>query len=783
MDKLFLIPFLLTIITLYIAELYGCFNFFFFPLILISVAMFFLCYIFKHYTVSILFISIAISLLIADNFLDRKKDFFLKRNFDICTDEYVTLHGKLLNFPETGKGRSIFLLRITKPASGKISPLNIRIVVQGDVRNFYPGDILSIEAVIKENHHSENFFYNSSITRQLVNNIHFSAFSKSSLLITREKKGDPIMRIVGWLRNRVHNSIKNGYSDEDGTLKREGQMLEALLLGNRRELDPNEKENMLNGGVFHLFAISGTHIGIIAIFVLFFMGKIGSKRRTKYIFLILILTFFLILTGFKVSAQRAVLIAVMVSISKIFYLKSDIINILSLSGMILLTINPAFFLDPGFILTFTVTAGIIAGRRLFLGEQNKKKSPVTELAVANINASIISLPLSLSFFLRYSFSGFAAGMVLLPLTALIMGFALPIIPLSILPFGIGKIPTVVSGPFLKIFFFLTDSFSKQLDMSIFRPPPPIEFTLGFTVLFFITCYMRKHNLLKILSLTGLVIFLFFFIKHPGPYIPDSPEIYFLDVGQGDSQIVVLPNGNSLLIDGGGAQFGDFETGKNIVLPFILKKKIKIKWVAISHFHPDHVRGILEILKIIKPDEVWISSTPENNIFYRSLIKKFSGKVTIKKIKKGFSVENGGVKVKLIFPFRVTNPFQTKNDHSQVITVSYLGMKVLFTGDIEKDAEMDIIKKYGNGIKCDILKVPHHGSKTSSTIEFLRKTKPDYAIFSLGYKNHFGFPSSEVLKRYGKLGIRCFFTSVSGGIKASLTPAGIVFNFSVTGRRF
>ena len=96
--------------------------------------------------------------------------------------------------------------------------------------------------------------------------------------------------------------------------------------------------------------------------------------------------------------------------------------------------------------------------------------------------------------------------------------------------------------------------------------------------------------------------------------PGFPEVYFLDVGQGDAHIVVFPGGDSLLIDGGGSGFGDFEAGKQIVLPFILRKRIHIRWIAVSHYHPDHCRGINEIVEVLRPEEVWISSIPDNSPF-------------------------------------------------------------------------------------------------------------------------------------------------------------------------
>jgi len=264
----------------------------------------------------------------------------------------------------------------------------------------------------------------------------------------------------------------------------------------------------------------------------------------------------------------------------------------------------------------------------------------------------------------------------------------------------------------------------------------------------------------------------------GPqYNPEFPEIYFLNVGQGDSHIVVFPGGDSLLIDGGGSRFGDFEVGKQIVLPFILRKGIRVRWIAVSHYHSDHCRGINEIVGILKPEEVWISSAPDNSRIFDILSDKCRGITKLRKVTSGFRISKGKVLIEVLYPFDLLEPFSTKNDHSQVIKLTSGGHTVLFTGDIEIAGENALSKKYGRELKCSILKVPHHGSGTSSSLNFLRMCRPANAVFPLGYKNSFGFPDMEVVQRYKLFKTRLFFTSEHGGIMARLNPGTIEFEVS------
>ncbi len=780
MEKLFAIPFCTTLATLFILNSTRHPDCLVSPMIMIAAGLFAVFFVIKHYTISILFISIALSLLTGQKFLINKNIYNQKKELDVFGEEYVKIRGKLLHFPVIGNGTSTLIVKVEmheKIAKDKKETFVFKITTNGDLRHLNCGDIVEIDTVIKEPRPSVNFFPLRSNSYFLVNNIHFTGYSKSALLFERVKRSGMLMQLTGWIRERVRVLIENKYLKKDGYLRKEGQMLEALLLGDRGRLTPEVKEVLLKTGVFHLFAISGAHIGIIALFTLFLLNRTGLRRRKKYLILIFVLLAFLLLTGFKISAQRAVLMATLISLAKMFYLKSDIINVISFTGFILLAKDPRYFLDPGFILTFTITAGIVSGRKIFFSEGTKKNSYLKEMIAANLNASAISIPISLFFFMRYSFTGFLAGPVLLPLTAIIMCLSLPLIPISLLPPIMATPFTAIADISLRIFFFLAESFSKELDLTIYRAPPITLILFISLFLFFVLSYSGKKRVIKILFSLLFFIAISVIIIKPPPYNPRFPEIYFLDVGQGDSHIVVLPGGDSLLIDGGGSRFGNFKVGKQIVLPFILRQGIKIKWIAVSHYHPDHVKGINEIINILRPEEVWISSIPDENTLYRKLIDKCAGNIRIRKINAGFRLKSGKTEIELLFPFKFLQPFRTKNDHSQVIRISHLNKSILFTGDIENKAEEELISRYGKKLKCNILKVPHHGSGTSSSAGLLNMTDPDQAVFSLGYRNSFGFPDREVRERYKHYHIKLFYTSEHGGIRAIIRPGGIVFEVS------
>ncbi|MFC2156142.1 DNA internalization-related competence protein ComEC/Rec2, partial [Acidobacteriota bacterium] len=550
-----------------------------------------------------------------------------------------------------------------------------------------------------------------------------------------------------------------------------------------------QQDELLTAGVFHLLAISGAHIGIIAIFLLFFFKILKIPYEARYITTGLFLILFLILSGFRISAQRAVLMALLIFIARILYLDVHIYNIISFCGLLLLFRNPAEFLDPGFVLTFTLTAAIVTGRKIFLPFMQNVRfknipTAIKELVSANFSASLIALPLSLFFFKRYSFAGFFAGLLLLLLTAVITGIGILLVPLAPLwGFMADTLLHIIDLP-LFLFFKITDFFSHTLRFTLYRASPHILIVLLILVTFFMLPVFfhprrKPRNILLPLTVILLIAAILFITVDPFVYKPAHLNVFFVDVGQGDSQVVVFPGGDALLIDGGGTYYSDFETGKQVLLPFLLQMRIRVKWVAVSHFHLDYVKGIIEILHIIKPDELWLSSQATEDIFYKSLMKRAAaaGTIAIRKLDRSFTKVIGNCTVACLYPETfITKPF-SHNNHSQVLKVSDGRHSFLFTGDIEAEAEESLVLKACNRLQADVLKVPHHGSKSSSSLSFLRCAGPRLAIYSYSKNNRFSFPHPAVVKNYKIRGVNTLSTARRGGVKLTSLPGKITIETS------
>lgn len=225
------------------------------------------------------------------------------------------------------------------------------------------------------------------------------------------------------------------------------------------------------------------------------------------------------------------------------------------------------------------------------------------------------------------------------------------------------------------------------------------------------------------------------------------KFFFLDVGQGDAQVVVFPGGDALLIDGGGVYYSDFQVGKNILLPFLLQKRIHVRWVAVSHYHADHIRGITEIVGLLKPEALWLSTNPTNDPLYWALMAEVPDSTGVQYITAPTVKKIGGCTIQWLFPKDVITDESPRNNHSQVLKISSPYHSFLFTGDIEKEVEGQLVSENGSLRHVDVLKVPHHGSATSSHLEFLQWVSPQVGDFFLWPSQPFWLSPS---KRLGQL---------------------------------
>jgi competence protein ComEC len=265
------------------------------------------------------------------------------------------------------------------------------------------------------------------------------------------------------------------------------------------------------------------------------------------------------------------------------------------------------------------------------------------------------------------------------------------------------------------------------------------------------------------------------------------RITFLDVGQGDAAVVEGPRGFVAVIDGGGTYDDSFDTGERVVEPFLRTRGIvRVDLVVLSHPHPDHLNGLFRVLGRFEVGALWTSGDDGRNPRYRALLELARRRNV--HTPTPASLVHEGMTIAPLGPWLddriAAPPGTTVNDASLVVRVAHGGRAVLFAGDLEESGEGELVGRAGQGlaVASDVIKIPHHGSRTSSSPELMDAVHPQLGIISLGWHNRFGFPRPEVLSRYAARGIRVLRTDRDGAVTLVIGPAGEMAATCVRGCR-
>lgn len=580
--------------------------------------------------------------------------------------------------------------------------------------------------------------------------------------------------------------------------KENSELLIGLLIGQKENIDSNTIEEFRNASLSHILAISGAHFSYIVLFLYFMNKKLKHKNLGNKISIVVIL-FFILLTGATPSVIRAGTMSTLIFLSSLLRRKSDFWTNLSISLLIQIIYNPYVIFDIGLILSYGGVIGIVLFYKII---QSKIKLKIISVT---LSANLVIIPIIIYNFNIISFnfilSNLVASIILGPI--IIIGYISTILKSKIL-YGVLNV--------LLLILRKTASFCANIPFSkMYVKTPSLVSILLFYVLLFILYNQIKFKIfkqmdftkkeinnsneknivdnIKIIKIKKLVLILMAFcllsnINYSVIKSKITGKLYinFIDVGQGDCTLIRCGN-KTLIVDSGGSESrSKYDVGKNILLPYLLDRKIsKIDYIMVSHFDADHCQGFLFVLENLKVDNVIISKQYKNTELYKDFLNICKEKnMKIIYVKKydviNIGNENNKISLQFLHPHEdliVNNPL---NNNAIVFKLKYGNFSMLFTGDIEKEAENSIINEYkkdNNILKATILKVGHHGSKTSSTQEFLEKVNPQIALIGVGNNNTFGHPSQQTLERLKKLKIRIFRTDKDGEISIIVNKKGII----------
>lgn len=588
------------------------------------------------------------------------------------------------------------------------------------------------------------------------------------------------VNIISMIANKTANVIKN--QSRKLLENKKACLLIGLLIGDTDEIDEETKEDFRNSNLTHMLAVSGLHVSYVLLAVNYIITKVKIHKKLSKIIVMLLILFFILVTGATPSVLRAGTMTIYLILGGIFYRRISVFSSLNLSLLVIIIMNPYCLFDVGLQLSYAGTIGIVYLYPIIKEKIYNKANSI----LITISANIVIIPIIMYNFNTISLTFFISNLLAGPIIGIIIVLGFSIIIISLIFFPIANIFSKILN-LLIILFLNTAKACANLPFSkIFIIMPTLKFIfLYYCLLVFIIIKERIQIRISIkLKNKVIAILIILVIINPIKYFSNIKQsnlkIYFVDVGQGDSTCIVTPKNKVVLIDGGGSNKDEnYDIGKQILLPYLLDKKInKIDYCIVSHFDSDHCGGLMYILKNLKVKNIIIGNQYEEYENYKEFIKIAKDKkINIRVVEAGEKITiEKNLYIDILWPInREKMVIQNAiNNNSLVFKLRYINFSMLFTGDIEEIAEKEILDKYKENtefLKSTILKVAHHGSKTSSTKEFINIVKPKYAVIGVGKDNKFRHPSNVTIENLKTINTEIYRTDEMGEISINVNIKG------------
>ncbi|KIQ94758.1 ComEC family competence protein [Anoxybacillus thermarum] len=534
--------------------------------------------------------------------------------------------------------------------------------------------------------------------------------------------------------------------------------MQALIYGERSDIEPTVLSSYQKLGLIHLLAISGLHMTLLAGGCFYLFIRFGITRERATVILLCCIPLYVILSGAAPSVMRA---AMMTSCFLLFSSRLRTLDALSAACLLLLLKDPYMIFHLGFQLSFLVCFALIICSSFIQNE----RSMIRQLFMTSFIAQIGALPILLYHFYEVSILSIPLNIMFVPL------YSFVILPLLFLAFFIHIFAPPVSSIITYILTLVIEhtnrlvmSLANAFLLTLGRPPMWLLIAYIISIVLFFLSFEYKQIVFRF-SLIFVIIVHFIW-----PFFRPSGEVVMLDVGQGDSIYIELPYRKAIyMIDTGGTMsFGDepwrrrkqsFRVGEDVIVPFLKAKGVRaLDALIVTHGDFDHIGDASDVLNAVRVRKLFVGMH-KNDLLQTVIAHAISKGTHVQMVKSGDRWTVGKAQFYILSPF---GNEETTNDGSIVLYAFMGGAYWLFTGDLEEKGEQQLITMY-RSLPVDILKVGHHGSKTSTSEPFLRHIRPKVALISVGRRNRYGHPHREVLKRLRDYHVRTFRTDEHGAI--------------------